>query len=362
MQVLGSIVAFAKSKALSYRPITWEEGQRHPNSPRASITMLFLENENKIIKEVLEGRLGENAPRPVEPLEIRLCDFDDAQYDMSIVNNLLTISMAYAPYRQIEGLGVSHMLRVTYREFQVVAPKAGFDLALQINVDAITPANSASFIHRVANLKRNILSAPFEQYVEVVACCGIVPLTKPSIVSRCFEALKNGNSSSLGPVQIPFRRNETMFVLPQADRIIVVYSICFEDKTDQAIARVFLQEFVDTRRSVNNAPPVAFSKDPPLELRGAPGLRSSSDLVGYLSLAIFPSHVETEEKRVKAGSLVEYFRSYLHYHIKASKTYLHIRMRKRVDLLLQVLNRARPEKDPAKTAKKTITGRTFARA
>uniref|UniRef100_M4BUZ9 Arp2/3 complex 34 kDa subunit n=1 Tax=Hyaloperonospora arabidopsidis (strain Emoy2) TaxID=559515 RepID=M4BUZ9_HYAAE len=122
------------------------------------------------------------------------------------------------------------------------------------------------------------------------------------------------------------------------------------------------QEFVDTRRTVNNAPPVAFGKDPPLELRGAPGLRNSPDLVGYLSLAIFPTHVDTTEKRIKAATLVQSLRNYLHYHIKASKTYLHIRMRKRVDLLLQVLNRARPEKDQSKTQKKTITGRTFARA
>ena len=98
-----------------------------------------------------------------------------------------------------------------------------------------------------------------------------------------------------------------------------------------------LQEFVDTRRTVNNAPPVAFGKDPPLELRGAPGLRNSPDLVGYLSLAIFPTHVDTTEKRIKAATLVQSLRNYLHYHIKASKTYLHIRMRKRVDLLLQGL-------------------------
>ncbi|KAG2777332.1 hypothetical protein PC129_g15329 [Phytophthora cactorum] len=303
--------------------------------------MLFLESENKIIKEVLEGRLGEKAPRPVQPLEIRLCDFDDVQYDMSIADNLLTVSMAYPPYKALEGLGAKQMFAARYPEFQLVAPKAGFDFSLQVNVDLITPANAASFIERISILKRNITGAPFEQ---------------------CFEALQNGNASSLGPVQIPYRRNETIYVLPQADRIVIVYSVCFEDKTDQAIARVFLQEFVDTRRTVNNAPPVAFGKDPPLELRGAPGLRHSPDLVGYLSLAIFPTHVDTTEKRIKASTLVQGLRNYLHYHIKASKTYLHIRMRKRVDLLLQVLNRARPEKDQSKTQKKTITGRTFARA
>ncbi|CEG47133.1 peptidase [Plasmopara halstedii] len=303
--------------------------------------MLFLDSENKIIKEVLEKRLGEKASRPVKPLEIRLCDFDDVQYDISIVDNLLTISMAYPPYKTLEGLGAQQMFAVTYPEFQLIAPKTGFDFSLQVNVDLITPTNAASFIGRIAVLKRNILGAPYEQ---------------------CFEALQNGNASTLGPVQIPYRRNETVYVLPQADRIVIVYSVCFEDKTDQAIARVFLQEFVDTRRTVNNAPPVAFGKDPPLELRGAPGLRNSPDLVGYLSLAIFPTHVDTTEKRIKAATLVQGLRNYLHYHIKASKTYLHIRMRKRVDLLLQVLNRARPEKDQSKIQKKTITGRTFARA
>lgn len=51
--------------------------------------------------------------------------------------------------------------------------------------------------------------------------------------------------------------------------------------------------------------------------------------------AIFPSHVQTEEKRAKVISMFVGFRNYLHYHIKASKTYLHMRMRSRVTSLLQ---------------------------
>ncbi|RQM22942.1 hypothetical protein B5M09_001818 [Aphanomyces astaci] len=105
------------------------------------------------------------------------------------------------------------------------------------------------------------------------------------------------------------------------------------------------------RRHVNNAPPVSFGKDPPLELRAASGLHTSPDHVGYLSfgtsslacivvylngnVAIFKSHIDSEAKRENACTLLQGFRNYLHYHIKASKTYLHIRMRKRVDLLLQ---------------------------
>ncbi|CAK4147642.1 unnamed protein product [Aphanomyces euteiches] len=272
--------------------------------------MIFLDNESKIVQEVLLGRLGEQAPRPVEPLEIRLCDFDDVQYDISIQGTTLTVSMAYRPYIELQKFGAGNMLAKVYPEFQVVAPKPGFELTLVANVDTITPQNAANVVDRIAMLKRYVLSAPFD---------------------HCFLALHAGQANVLSPIQIPFRRQETIYVLPQADRVVIVFSVAFQDKTDQAIAR----EFAEARRHVNNAPPVSFGKDPPLELRAVSGLRPSADHVGYLSFAIFKSHVDSDAKREKACTLIQGFRNYLHYHIKASKTYLHIRMRKRVDLLLQ---------------------------
>ena len=54
------------------------------------------------------------------------------------------------------------------------------------------------------------------------------------------------------------------------------------------------------------------------------------------------------------------FRHYLHYHIKAAKTNLHMRMRRKVRGWLQVLNRASLSSDAPKE-KKTISGRTFTR-
>jgi actin related protein 2/3 complex subunit 2 len=53
------------------------------------------------------------------------------------------------------------------------------------------------------------------------------------------------------------------------------------------------------------------------------------------------------------------FRNYLHYHIKCSKTYLHMRMRKRVVGWMQVLNRALPDLEGGE--KKTAGGKTFVR-
>ena len=54
------------------------------------------------------------------------------------------------------------------------------------------------------------------------------------------------------------------------------------------------------------------------------------------------------------------FRHYLHYHIKAAKTNLHMRMRRKVRGWLQVLNRAALASE-APREKKTISGRTFTR-
>lgn len=41
-------------------------------------------------------------------------------------------------------------------------------------------------------------------------------------------------------MQYDWRRTESLFVVPQIDRVIVVFSLDFNDDTDQAMARVFL--------------------------------------------------------------------------------------------------------------------------
>ena len=82
--------------------------------------------------------------------------------------------------------------------------------------------------------------------------------------------------------------------------------------------------------------------------------------VGYVSLTVFARHVDSTEKLAKKVDLCLAFRHYLHYHIKAAKTNLHMRMRRKVRGWLQVLNRAALASE-APREKKTISGRTFTR-
>jgi actin related protein 2/3 complex subunit 2 len=91
------------------------------------------------------------------------------------------------------------------------------------------------------------------------------------------------------------------------------------------------------------------NREPPLELKGTSGLKDSEN-IGYvtfgskfiLQVVLFPRHFQGPAA-FDCISRIQMFRDYFHYHIKASKSYLHSRMRARVDSLLKVLNRAKPE-------------------
>ena len=71
---------------------------------------------------------------------------------------------------------------------------------------------------------------------------------------------------------------------------------------------------------------------------------------------LFPRHLK-RDRRADNISHIQTFRDYFHYHIKASKAYIHSRMRRRTADFLQVLNRARPENEEKE--RKTASGRTF---
>jgi len=157
---------------------------------------------------------------------------------------------------------------------------------------------------------------------------------------------------------IHYREEEAIYIKASHDRVTVIFSTVFREETDRIFGKVFLQEFVDARRrAIQNAPQVLFRNDPPLELQGIPGVdNSGSAEIGYITFVLFPRHL-AKQRRDEVISHIQTFRDYFHYHIKASKAFIHTRMRKRTADFLQVLRRARPETEEKE--KKTASGRTF---
>lgn len=323
--------------------------------------MIFLETGHPIVAGIIREKTTPGA-KP-EPINHTMSDFDAVNFNVYIDTadlNTCFVSLHMTALPELMQYGAQVVLDDVYPGLATATPREGYHLTLSFAINALPwvagktddsgfemsaedVAAQEDFVGKISQLKRRLMGGPFDQ---------------------CFAALLAGHAASLPPIQVHYRPLETVFIVPQVDRIVVVYSVDFPDRTDQAISRVFLQEFADVHKRVSGAPPVQFTRDEPLELQGVPGLTRSANFVGYISFAMFSSHVDSDAKRSKAVTLVQGFRNYLHYHIKASKSYLHMRMRSRVVSLLQVLNRAVPDKKTMEekvAGKKTMSGKTFTR-
>ncbi|CAM9677470.1 unnamed protein product [Ascophyllum nodosum] len=248
----------------------------------------------------------------------------------------LSLSVFMSGWRELLANGGSEVLERVYKGMVARDTRPGRSLTLTVDLDNPTVPPD-QLLKSLTELKRNLMAAPFD---------------------RAFDALRGGRGASIPPAAIPWRKNEVVYIVPQADRVTVIFGIDFPEDDERAIAKSFLMEFADAQRMVNNSPPCAFTPDAPLELRSMP-MPPGRGPVGFLSFVIFPQHID-QGRQDKTVTLLTGFRNYLHYHLKATKTYMHMRMRKRVAGLLQVLNRAVPEEEAK--AKKTAQGRAFNRA
>ncbi|KAL0389185.1 UNVERIFIED_CONTAM: Actin-related protein 2/3 complex subunitA, partial [Sesamum calycinum] len=126
-----------------------------------------------------------------------------------------------------------------------------------------------------------------------------------------------------------------MCLLLQADKVTVIFPMRFKDSIDTVLATSFLQEFVEARRTagLGNAPPCLWSSSPPQELKGAPEKALSAN-AGFVSFVIFPRHVEGRKMDRTVWSLST-FHAYVSYHVKCSEGFMHTRMRRRVESLIE---------------------------
>ncbi|KAJ2997880.1 hypothetical protein HDV02_005064 [Globomyces sp. JEL0801] len=287
--------------------------------------MILLEPGSKIIEETLRDKFRSDPEKSIAVL----ADFDGVTYRISNAEDkgVLMVSMNMRGFKDLLSFGAQQVLAREYGSYYLPQPEVGFDVTLRIDLLAL-PADTEPLIKSIALLKRNAMAAPFEV---------------------AFSSQAQQQESPL--MAIHYRENEAIYVKGLPDRVTVIFSTEFKDESDRIYGRVFLQEFVDARRqpAIQMAPQVLYSaREPPLELRHLSGLKDSED-VGYVTFGA---------NGPECISRIHLFRDYFHFHIKASKAYLHSRMRTRVDSFLKVLNRAKPERP---TEQKTASGKTFKR-
>jgi len=304
--------------------------------------MILLEPFNVVIQTTL----AEKCNKP-SSLDVHFVDFDNVRFHLSTPipdrKTILHLSMNIRCWNELEKYGAPKLLKREYKSLVMEPPEAEYNVTLQIDLDQVPPEGEArdSYINSIALLKRNVLAAPFESAFDM---------------QKQLE-VKGSDQGEL--MQLHYRDEEAIYIRAAADRVTVIFSTIFREETDRVFGKVFLQEFVDARRlpTLQNAPQVLYtSRDPPLELRGVPGLKALEE-IGYVTFVLFPRHFSNPTVAASTISHIQLFRDYLHYHIKCSKAYMHSRMRHRVSEFQKVLNRAKTE--VATTERKTVTGRSM---
>lgn len=299
--------------------------------------MILLEFHNKIIEDTLLEKFAITDGK-YDAVDMTIADFDGVTFRLSTAEgeakNLFKISMSIKGYADLKKLGADDIMKKVYGSM-LTSTENGYDVTVQ--VDCARPGDGPKVAHDIALMKRHALAAPFYK------------------VFADIEAKKPA-----GPlIEIKYRDDETLYLKPEADRVIVIFTVQFKDADDVIFAKVFLNEYQDARKTMNGAPSVLFSqKEPPLELKGVRNLKVQEGQ-SFVSFVLFGSHI-TGNKKEKSIDTIQTFRNYLHYHIKCSKAYMHTRMRNKVKQFLQVLNRAKSA--PEDKDKRTITGKTFRRA
>jgi len=303
--------------------------------------MILLDYYNKIIEDTLLDKFN-NPPEDgkYESVEMTLADFDGVTFHVftdANSKNLMNVSVSIKCFAELKKYDVEAFLQQQYGSL-LQSPEQGYDATVQVNL-ANPGGDKAQIARNVSLLKRHCIAAPF---------------------MKVFNDIEAKKAPSVALIEIPYRDEEAIYIKPEADRCIVIFSVNFKDADDVVFAKVFLQEYQDARKTMSNAPSVTYyQKEPPLELKGAKNLKVGQNN-GFVSFVLFQAHITGKKKESSADNIIT-FRNYLHYHIKCSKAFLHTRMRNRVRSFLQVLNRAKSEL-PNTGEKKTMSGRTFKRA
>eukprot|EP00003_Mantamonas_plastica_P014597 TRINITY_DN252_c0_g1_i11.p1 TRINITY_DN252_c0_g1~~TRINITY_DN252_c0_g1_i11.p1 ORF type:complete len:228 (-),score=52.83 TRINITY_DN252_c0_g1_i11:29-712(-) len=113
----------------------------------------------------------------------------------------------------------------------VTETEDGYHLSLKVDLES-PPDDTEKLCTDIANLKRNLLGAPFD-YV--------------------FSEMDNNNVVDM--ISINYRQGEVMYIKPAKEEVTVVFSIKFKDIDDVILAKVFLQVSFSPHLLFTIAPP-----------------------------------------------------------------------------------------------------------
>ena len=160
------------------------------------------------------------------------------------------------------------------------------------------------------------------------------------------------------PCMIQYRKEEKLWVFPEAKDVSVVFEVNFDTVVDISLARIFLLELKDSKRAVMSAPGIDYQdKDVPQEVKkNFPNSVTKFPSNGLISFKLGAPHLKKGIDE-PLSQLIG-FRQFMHFHLHAIKIQLHSRMRKRVTSMELIVRQARRDEEGPKTYKEKQGGLT----
>jgi len=289
--------------------------------------------DNKVLKETIQAKM-EAAKK--EPCDAKLYDFDDIFYRLFVDpddRSKLLIELTTPNWAEIRGAGAEERIKEKLGDYLTNFGDDGAAFTIPLD-DEKTCEKAVDVAEAFSKLRMYALGGPLYKY---------------------GKALQSG-SALKETFHFKLRRDTYCWIVPKGDRLAIVYGMEFPINTDQIIANQILTEFLEVRRKADyqSAPPIAYKKEPPTELKGCkiPNYDDNAFL-GYFTILLLPSHVKGDKLDTAVENVIG-FRAYLTYHIKCAKAFFHQSMRARVKSMLQILNRARYEEHDKRKKKKII--------
>jgi len=289
--------------------------------------MTHIESNNRMVANRIQTSLDQLADGEKPNKFIQdFMDFDSSVFTLICKDREnITIRLSVPHWDSLGGDDLIPFLDQIYSN--TLATKAenesNSNIAYTINIQQLAEADEnarENTIRELSRMRRNCWAGVFNSH---------------------FEAHKAGNAVTKSVVR--FRADETMFIKANAEHVVVIFSICFKDPDDQVLAKIFMNEFADAKLGPGHNPPnVILTRDPPGEIANEESAYTGEH-VYYLTFVLQRAHIVPQAKADNTVDLIHNFRTYLHYHIKCSKAYIHQRMRSKTEEFRQILNRAKPE-------------------
>ncbi|KAL2463162.1 Actin-related protein 2/3 complex subunit 2B [Forsythia ovata] len=210
-------------------------------------------------------------------------------------------------------------------------PKDGYQLTLRLNFARIPHGKvSTKIITEISSVQAVILSSQLKEMLRNV--------DSQEISQGMYKAIK-----------LIYHPGEPFYVIKQPAKITAVFPMRFKENTDVIIATAFFQELVvvGSTGACAKAPHCIWSPIPPPELRGEP-IEDLSTNGGFVSFDITSRHVEGKKLDKTVWNLLNFY-TFVKYHVKSTRGFIHRRMRMRLGNLIEILQNAGIEEEQIKT-------------